>query len=394
LAEFIEAHDKATAGDSTETGGYNIHKSSQNFFWHSYWLYLMEDAIRDFGGEYECFTIPYWDVTHDAKAWDEMDTPTAADLPIYNSNLGGEGDIDDDYCVQDELWNRDAYTTDFLCADDETSGSCCLKRFHIESVNSTLFRGKDFADPVFVDKSFHGFGAFQKQIKRMHGDIHRFVGSISHNPGTHFSPDAGEAVCDPLFPLFHSFLEYIRLLHTDCYQFDLIPNDQLQDYQPWSYEYIDTTLDYTMDFSCLCDDTDGEHKRYCSDHAITARLMYDMSPNSMWGIVYELGDFWDDNEPLSRLCASNLNESWWKMTEHDEEETDAAEHNGVRYFMSNVTARRLTTETTIGVIVVMVIGMAVIALLRRCLLRMRGERKMPFLVEADIGGDHGVYGAI
>lgn len=94
----------------------------------------------------------------------------------------------------------------------------------------------------------------------MHGDIHRFVGSVAGS--THFSPSVGEAVCDPLFPLFHSFLEFVRLLRADCYQFDTIPNDRLQDWQPWAYQYIDTGLDYKMDFSCLCDSSDGEHKRY------------------------------------------------------------------------------------------------------------------------------------
>ena len=80
LSEFIEAHDKATAADT-----FNIHKSSQNFFWHSYWLYLMEDSIRDLGGEYECFSLPYWDVTNDAKWWEGAgDNPQTANIPIYN----------------------------------------------------------------------------------------------------------------------------------------------------------------------------------------------------------------------------------------------------------------------------------------------------------------------
>ncbi len=102
----------------------------------------MEDAIRDFGGEYECFTLPYWDVTNDAAWWKgASDTPQTANIPIYNSHLGGEGNIDDDYCLSDALWNKTEYTTDYCCADDEESGSCCLKRYHIESENSTLYSG-------------------------------------------------------------------------------------------------------------------------------------------------------------------------------------------------------------------------------------------------------------
>ena len=63
------------------------------------------------------------------------------DIPIYNSNLGGEGDIDHDYCLTDDLWNKDEYSTDFLCADDEETHNCCLKRYHIEADNSTLYTG-------------------------------------------------------------------------------------------------------------------------------------------------------------------------------------------------------------------------------------------------------------
>ena len=118
MAEFIEAHNKATAADV-----FNIHKSSQNFFWHSYWLCLLEDAIRDLGGEYECFTVPYWDVSHDAHYWEQTENPKTKDIPIYNSNLGGEGNVDEDYCVDDETYN------------------CCLKRYHVEAENSALYTG-------------------------------------------------------------------------------------------------------------------------------------------------------------------------------------------------------------------------------------------------------------
>ena len=86
LIMFVEAHEKATAEKL------NIHTTSQNYFWHSYWLYELENSFRDLGEEYECFTLPYWDVTHDADAWALMDpSRDINDLPIYNANLGANG---------------------------------------------------------------------------------------------------------------------------------------------------------------------------------------------------------------------------------------------------------------------------------------------------------------
>ena len=61
-----------------------IHKSAQNFFWHSYWLYELENAFRALGAQWDCFTLPYWDVTDDAEYWTETEDPQIGDIPIYN----------------------------------------------------------------------------------------------------------------------------------------------------------------------------------------------------------------------------------------------------------------------------------------------------------------------
>ncbi len=35
---------------------------------------------------------------------------------------------DNNHCVEDNLWNTNKYTTEFLCTDNEISPNCCLKR--------------------------------------------------------------------------------------------------------------------------------------------------------------------------------------------------------------------------------------------------------------------------
>ena len=76
--------------------------------------------------------------------------------------------------------------------------------------------------------------------------------------------------------MFHTFIEIVRLLREDCYQFDTIAADDLDDYMPYSYEVINCSLDFPMDFSILCDGTDDEGIRLCSDTVITPRfVIYD-----------------------------------------------------------------------------------------------------------------------
>merc|ERR1719229_2014822 len=144
LILFDEAHEDA--GDNVAT-----HHNTQTFFWHSYWLYELENSFRSLGPEYECYTLPYWDVTHDADYWSTTEDPQIEDIPIYNSNLGGNGNIDNDYCVEDELWGIAEYDTEFLCADDEVSPHCCLKRWHIDSEAAALSTSTQIGDAIFVN---------------------------------------------------------------------------------------------------------------------------------------------------------------------------------------------------------------------------------------------------
>ena len=157
LILFFESHDDASTN-------YGIHQTTQNFFWHSYWLWEMENSFRDLGEEYECFTLPYWDVTHDAEYWYSTDSPQIDDLPIYNSNLGGNGNIDNDYCVEDYPWSLEEYNTEYLCADDETSPHCCLKRYHEDTHTSKLSTRKQMSNAIFVNKTYNDYETFFKFV--------------------------------------------------------------------------------------------------------------------------------------------------------------------------------------------------------------------------------------
>ena len=46
--------------------------------------------------------------------------------------------------------------------------------------------------------------------------------------------------------------------------------------------------------------------------------MYDISPNTRFQVVYELGEFWSENTELKSMCADNLNLTWWSVTVTDD----------------------------------------------------------------------------
>merc|ERR1719319_2192860 len=205
----------------------DVHFTAQFFAWHSYFLSELETAIRLLGGAYECFALPFWDFTVDAAAFELSGDANA--IPIYNSVLGADGDSEDDFCVADALWSRDAYSTTFLCSEKEIamgrSRRCCLKRHkgergHIPSASAMLStfafrRWRDFQDGVLLQHTF----------------VHAFV-SGNDNKTHMFGHNAAE---DPLFVLLHNFLFYIRALRTNCLGYDKSINE-LEQFAPFAYD--------------------------------------------------------------------------------------------------------------------------------------------------------------
>jgi len=243
--------------------------------------------------------------------------------------------------------------------------------------NSTLESRESFTDAVFMNKTYYDYQAFFDRLNTIHGHIHQFVGTVSN---THFHPNGGKPAVDPLFPLFHTFIDYIRLIRTDCYDFDLVPADDLDDYIPYAYDMVhekDTTLDYKMDFSILCDESGGKSPRLCSGMSITPRLMYDVSPNRGFKIVYELGDFWNDNQVLQQFCGDNLNDSWWsnEMVDGIDSESDPdAEYQWTsEYVMRSI--NMLRSDARMSTMMLMVVCMMAIVVMRHCQMNIRREKE-------------------
>jgi len=360
LVLFLESHDNANVN-------YHVHESAQNFYWHSYWLFELENSFRDLGREWECFTLPYWDVTHDEEYWSGTDSPQIGDLPIFNAHLGGDGNVNNNFCVEDEPWSVDYYTTEYLCADDEESPNCCLKRFHSDSNGSSLASREEMSDVIYLDKQYASFENFSIALNDHHSNIHTFIGSVEGK--THFNPVTGEPEVDPLFPLFHAFIEYVRLMRQDCYEYDKMAATEWDSWLGYVYgNNANMTLDYNMTFSVLCDGSNGQRVRMCSSAQITPRLMMDISPNSPFNIVYELGNFWNKGLALPGFCSDNLNSTWWSNA-------DATSSTSSQFVMDRVlsSVAALSGETSFVAMAVMVMGLVVIAVLRSCRSSSKGK---------------------
>ena len=195
-----------------------------------------------------------------------------------------------------------------------------------------------------------------------------------------YTRDLSLSLC--ILSVFHAFIEYIRLLREDCYEFDTLSVEDLDGYMPYSYEEMNTSLDYVMDFSMLCDGSNGEQKRLCSDRDITARLMYDVSPNTLFGVVYELGDFWNDNSELISTCSDSLNSTWWSDADGGSETESSAQFVSDHVLHS---VNSFTEETTVGAILFLMISGAAVALLK-CYGSMVRQRKITHIDQKAVYG--------
>eukprot|EP01084_Bolivina_argentea_P176150 304874_1 len=99
-----------------------IHQSSLFLYYHSYLIWETETAIRDLGGKFSCFGMPWYDWTRE-RQYTTMNTNPS----IFDTGIGGDGNPENNYCVAND-WGLNRYTTPNLCAENETPPNCCLKR--------------------------------------------------------------------------------------------------------------------------------------------------------------------------------------------------------------------------------------------------------------------------
>ena len=279
----IRKNGKLEILSDTHAAEIEIHKGSSFFFYHAYIIWEAETAIRELGGDYECFSMPYWDYTADAGKED--------DPLLFHLNVGGDGDKLNNFCVIDDMndnswgdleyyWSTDADTCMEGEIRDDNDPHCCLKRS--VSTSQLLPNSFDIATVYMENKNFL---LFETEIDHFHSWPHFYLAvNIWSQMATAYAPD------DPIFFLLHTFTLYQRALWTTCFNYDTININQLQNH-PMAYT---PSCNPNME-QCGVVALDASYNLYPLNQYkwslayninITPRKMYDITH---WNVKYDLG---------------------------------------------------------------------------------------------------------
>eukprot|EP01084_Bolivina_argentea_P014762 27600_1 len=311
------------------------HHSSAFFYYHSYFIWEIETQIRALGEKFKCFAMPYWDLSYDSG--------NEQDPFVYQTVFGSDGNPENDYCVEHDLWNSYYIPPETLCEEDEEAPYCCLKR---EISPTQLFpTTADFAAAIVDNERFIDF---VRAMDDFHGRIHHWSSNGNHKVAMHGS----WAADDPIFFLLHSYLDYAFRLWTSCWnydkmeEFDLNTNNYI--FQPFCDDHhncsIGENCSSTTTTSPSSDSSDSDsHEDRIRNASCGATEMDDIfnyrpmnvEPWSLvsrqnlklkdlynikdWGVRYELGTFYKSSR-INQFCEANhrdfLNHNEWFEITH------------------------------------------------------------------------------
>jgi len=289
LKQFVIVH-----GVSAE------HRNSAFLPWHRYFLWELETQIRNLGGRFVCFSLPYWDWTSEVDRYEY----NIGNWEILNSGLGSLRDGSS--VVRGNNFgngNYDPYNGNYLQRKICTDGAGCS---WTGSTASQLMN-KITQEINYYDNNRRtsqvGYG--QSLESDGHDYAHVRIGGGGHLGST------GKACDDPIFWMLHCFVDYQYTLWQDCYNHEQV-NSQSITSQMYDGEY---NANYEMDFGRLEDNqyvASWNKKPFCLNNDIRIR---DMHSNQDWNIKYDRGDFFararvEDN----RVCRGNINSDLFTQT--------------------------------------------------------------------------------
>eukprot|EP01084_Bolivina_argentea_P063845 116471_1 len=179
--------------------------------YHRGLLYRFETAVRNLGGEYADFTVPYFDHTVD-NAWDIVDvTHNGGYLGGHNSGCLNDGIFARQSQANPDGWQ---YKTQYdIQSAAGSSGHCLMrdssmnqnwpkpiafKNLMLSILNNPTTFGGDDSFFLHGGSNTHAYG---------HTYIGGFVGQMRSTP---------HSVDDPMFWLHHSFVDYLWALWQMC----------------------------------------------------------------------------------------------------------------------------------------------------------------------------------
>jgi len=260
------------------------HGNDEFLPWHREYIWQLETAIRDLGGAYKCFTLPYWD-------WSDEPTPYDVDfnsltLFITASGLGGDGD---GQCLTDDVWGEGHYVTE--------KGEC-LERdldYPDEGTVCTWSTPAEVMDVILKDERYKKFRSALEG--KPHAYPHICIGGdASGAMATYNSPD------DPIFYLHHCFVDYIWALWQDCHNYDGANVESDSD------EYY-ADVDYLLQYD---------------PQSFTRRVRDTFDIVADFDVSYEKGAFWTSANVAGDCGSGNINGAWFYNLDEAEEEFASA----------------------------------------------------------------------
>jgi len=257
------------------------HSDDEFLPWHREFVYRLEEAIRGLGGEYSCFTLPYWDWTMEPTPYDVQ--WNGETLFITSSGLGPDGDGN---CLNDPVWGAGAYTP---------LGDVCLKRdldYPDEASVCTFYSAAQVMEVIDYSNEYDTFRPFIEGTP--HALPHVCIGGDKKNHmSTYYSPD------DPIFYLHHTFVDFIWAVWQDCNDYDGVePESESAEYSK--------NVRFQLNFAPLS--KDRPYPKVSETFDIVAD--YDVS--------YEMGAFWENGRVSGRdACAGPadpINNAWFYNT--------------------------------------------------------------------------------
>ena len=283
----------------------------------------LESRIRNLGGEWACFAVPYWDFTSESAAGGYRSA--GEDLLIFSDILGGGGNPDDYQTVNGYSWDvaTQEFWVPFHCdAEGDEYPFCSLKRF------TNLGNLDDESGPAYILPAAE-VGAALKDVVEFadfalwFGDNFNLPqGMMRYNDETDGSDDTTVSY-DPLWYLLHSMVSYLQWVWTDCNDYDLIDAADL-DAHPEAYSPFCTD---EPDGDCgdmqLLDDAfeynELPHREwsFVSQSPVTVRKSYHMQ---RWNVVYDLeqGQGFFADAGLGDWCADKLNPEWFLLEQQEQ----------------------------------------------------------------------------
>jgi len=298
-----------------------IHKTSSYLFWHGYLTWELESRIRNLGGKYSCFGMPYWDFTLEVG---REDNPL-----ILQSGLGGNGNPNNYHTVNQYSWpyTIEQYWTPTDCYGvNDKYPICALKRSLRESF--MMPDAKTIGNLIINNPNFVDFASYSHTSGRA---VHLIDGDDSINEKTGEKIYEFTQSYEPIWYLFHSFIQYHQGIWTDCNQYDQINVGDLHKF-PEAFtafcnsdtcianvhNYPKNWLQWELDDKMHFGGKLIKHEwSFINKQDLTVRKLYNLPK---WNIIYDLDDgtgFYTDSG-LKDYCMGKLNNSWFMLNDDEQ----------------------------------------------------------------------------